>query len=184
MLPGNSSHDFVRARALSLSRSGSQPHHLSRALSFVSLNLPIFRALSCCLARLLPLSPSCSLAISVSVFVSLSDSFSLVCQFFSHVPYTKKSCHLHVYESCRIYVNDAYQTYEKVIQSCPENPSGNFVFLYKKTKTFAGTDLSHCFNSVGYGSQTPLFNALQLGKWHAGQPVPSALSFCKRAIIL
>jgi len=174
MLPGNSSHDFARARALSLSRSVSQPHHLSRALSFVSLNLPIFRALSRSLARLLPLSLSCSLAISVSVFVSLSDSFSVVCQFFSHVPYTKKLCHLYVNDSCRVYVNDAYQTYEKVIQSGPENPSGNFVFLYKKTKTFAGTDLSHCFNLVRYGSQTPLFDALQLRKWHAGQRVLSA----------
>jgi len=63
------------------------------------------------------------------------------------------------------------------IQSCPENPLGNFVLPYGKTKTFVGTDLVVLFRFgglVGYSAQDQWFDALQWGEWQAGQPVVSA----------
>jgi len=50
------------------------------------------------------------------------------------------------------------------IQSDPQNPSGNLVFLFRKTKTFVSTQIqswSYSFDSVGYGSQNQMFDALQ-----------------------
>jgi len=50
----------------------------------------------------------------------------------------------------------------KYMQSGPENPSMNLVFLYKKTKTFVVTDVSAFFQfGKRYGSQNLLFDALQ-----------------------
>ena len=55
---------------------------------------------------------------------------------------------MHIYLS--MYAHTVYQVYK--YQSGPENPSKNFVLLYKNTQTFLGTDLfaSFQFGRVGF----------------------------------
>jgi len=57
-------------------------------------------------------------------------------------------------------------TYRKIIiiQSGPENPSGNLDLLNSKSGFSADTDLFVFFQSVGYGSQNQFFDAEQWGK--------------------
>jgi len=65
------------------------------------------------------------------------------------------------------------------IQSSHENPSGNCVFLFKKTKKFVGTDLFAFFQFVGYGSQNQLFDALEWGTWQAGKACAKCRQYTK-----
>jgi len=49
-------------------------------------------------------------------------------------------------------------------QSIPENPSGNFVFLYRKTKTCVGTDLFAFFQFGRVWFTKPFVECAALGK--------------------